>query len=315
MVEPVAIIGLFAAAGMGWAIGADSVAPALAPLNAIRAVTLFRAALLTGVFGFAGGVLQGAGITEAVGTAFLRGGTFSGVEGAIILIVAAALIVYGTLRDVPLPTAFTVVGAIVGTALASTVGLNTGKVAQVVAFWLLVPPVAAVLGYLVSRILRRYVPRQERGTIAVILLAVSGYTAFTAGAHGVALSVGPVLGAAPLALHGLLLFGSAAILVGAWTGAPRIINAVSQEYAGMGPRRAIAALTSAALLAQIGIWYGIPISFNEAIISAVIGSGLAAGRDRVGLAKLRTTAAWWTASFLLAAGLAYAAVRGLGILL
>lgn len=308
MVEPVAILGLLAAAGMGWAIGADSVAPALAPLNAIRAVTLFRAALLTGVFGFLGGVLQGGGITEAVGTAFLRGGTFSGVEGAIILVVAAALIVYGTIRDVPLPTAFTVVGAIVGAALASTLGLNTGKVVQVVGFWLLVPPVAALLGYTVSRLLRRYVPRENRSAIAAILLAVSAYTAFTAGAHGVALSVGPVLGAAPLAFDNLLLFGSAAILIGAWTGAPRIINAVSREYAGMGPRRAIAALTSAAVLAQVGIWYGIPVSFNEAIIAAIIGSGLAAGRDHIGVAKLRTTAAWWVASFVGAVLLAYAAV-------
>jgi len=70
-------------------------------------------------------------------------------------------------------------------------------------------------------------------------------------------------------------------LIGTWLYSPRIIRAISFDYSNIGPRRSIAALGTAAILAQIGIYFGIPISFNEAVIAAVIGSGLVEGKSNI----------------------------------
>jgi PiT family inorganic phosphate transporter len=74
----------------------------------------------------------------------------------------------------------------------------------------------------------------------------------------------------------------------------------------MGPRRSIAALGTSALLAQIGIFYGVPISFNEAIIASVIGSGLVKGKSNTGSEKILRTVGAWVGAFLLAGALTFA---------
>jgi PiT family inorganic phosphate transporter len=105
----------------------------------------------------------------------------------------------------------------------------------------------------------------------------------------------------------LLLMGGLAMLLGAWLYSPRIIRAISFDYSNIGPRRSLAALGTSGLLAQVGILYGVPISFNEAIIASVIGSGLVEGRSNSDPGKILRTAAAWTGAFLLAAALTFSA--------
>jgi len=40
----------------------------------------------------------------------------------------------------------------------------------------------------------------------------------------------------------MLVGGGFGLLIGSWTGAPRMIKAISQDYSSLGPRRSIAAL-------------------------------------------------------------------------
>jgi phosphate/sulfate permease len=76
-------------------------------------------------------------------------------------------------------------------------------------------------------------------------------------------------------------------------GAPRLLQATSREYAQLGIRRSIAALVPGFIIAQAAIVLGIPISFNNIIISGVIGGGLAGGSAGVSRRKLLTTVAFW----------------------
>jgi len=54
-----------------------------------------------------------------------------------------------------------------------------------------------------------------------------------------------------------------------------MIKSISQEYASLGPRRSIATLVPSFLIAQSAVLLGVPVSFNEIIVSAIVGSGLA----------------------------------------
>ena len=142
------------------------------------------------------------------------------------------------------------------------------------------------------------------------LLALGGLVAFSAGGSQVGLAIGPLM---PLSesvgipVATLLVGGGLGLLVGSWTGAPRMIKALSQDYSSLGPRRSIAALIPSFAIAQTAVFFGIPVSFNEIIVSAIIGSGYAAGGGAVSGAKMGYTVLAWVASLALALGVSYGA--------
>ncbi|TYL37384.1 anion permease [Natronococcus pandeyae] len=168
-------------------------------------------------------------------------------------------------------------------------------------------------GTIAALFVRWDVGRDETGGLRRFLLVLGGLVAFSAGASQVGLAVGPLFPliddisvVSPLAV---LLGGGFGILVGSWTGAPRMIKAVSQEYASLGPRRSIATLVPSFLIAQTAVLLGVPISFNEIIVSAVIGAGIAVGgTGGFSPRKLGITVLAWIGSFVLAFGLGYGAM-------
>jgi PiT family inorganic phosphate transporter len=142
------------------------------------------------------------------------------------------------------------------------------------------------------------------------LLALGALVAFSAGGSQVGLAVGPLLPLWDSVSFGrfwLLVGGGLGLLVGSWTGAPRMIKALAQEYSSLGPRRSIAALIPSFLIAQTAILLGIPVSFNEVIVSGIIGSGYAAGGTGVSQRKIAYTVAAWVGSLALALAVGYGA--------
>ncbi|WP_256687951.1 inorganic phosphate transporter [Halococcus qingdaonensis] len=144
------------------------------------------------------------------------------------------------------------------------------------------------------------------------LLALGGLVAFSAGGSQVGLAVGPLLAAVngtalpiTISLFALLVFGGIGLLAGSWMGAPRMIKAIAQDYSSLGPRRSIAALIPSFAIAQTAVVFGIPVSFNEIIVSAVVGSGFAAGGAGVSTRKMVNTVLAWIGSLALALALGY----------
>ena len=152
------------------------------------------------------------------------------------------------------------------------------------------------------------------------LLILGGLVAFSAGGSQVGLAIGPLiplLGSfdAPIIL--VLLFGGLGLLVGSWTGAPRMIKAISQDYSSLGPNRSIAALIPSFAIAQTAVFFGIPVSFNEIIVSAIIGSGYAASNEEgeVSGAKMGYTVLAWIGSLVGAFTISYGIFTGVSTLL
>ncbi|WP_134669086.1 inorganic phosphate transporter [Halorussus marinus] len=148
---------------------------------------------------------------------------------------------------------------------------------------------------------RRTQQSVERGT-RTFLVGLGSVVAFSSGGSQVGLATGPLenlyrveLGAPGIVL---LAIGAAGILAGAWMGSPRLLQATSREYAQLGARRSIAALVPGFVIAQLAIAFGIPISFNNIIISGVIGGGLAAGSAGVSRRKIGVTLAFWVVTLV-----------------
>lgn len=299
MQEAIYLAAILASVFMGVSIGASTVASAFGPVNSARSANVLRSALLAGIFALLGAITQGANVTETVGSGII-GGEIQTIQAALILFVAASLVIISVLGDYPMPTAFTVIGAVIGSGLAFGNTLNISGISRILGYWILIPFLSVALSFLMAKALRKYVSKEDsEREIKTLLLITGSYVAYSAGASAVGLAVGPLTNLIE-STNALLIMGGVSILMGAWLYSPRIIRAISFDYSNIGPRRSIAALGTAAILAQIGIFYGIPISFNEAVIASVIGSGLVEGKQNTDLKKVSKTAAAWIVAFLLA---------------
>lgn len=306
MNELVLVLAFFSSVFMGISIGAATVASAFGPVNSAGSANVLRSALLAGVFALLGAITQGANTTSTVGSGLLSGG-ISTIQAGTVLTVAATLVLISVMGDYPMPTAFTVVGAVVGSGLGFGNPVNWSSFGGIAAYWIAIPPLAVAMSYGLARLLRTHVSKEDsRRKIKYSMLAAGCYVSYTAGASAVGLAVGPMTSLVP-SISALLLMGGLAMLLGAWLYSPRIIRAISFDYSNIGPRRSLAALLSSGLLAQVGILFGIPISFNEAIIASVIGSGMVEGRSNSDPGKILRTAAAWSGAFVLAAAITFAA--------
>ncbi|MGM0592337.1 MAG: anion permease [Halobacteriota archaeon] len=166
---------------------------------------------------------------------------------------------------------------------------------------------------LVAGIAYREICRDETRGLRRVLLTLGSLVAFSAGGSQVGLAVGPLLplfdGVSAISPITVLVGGGIGILVGSWTGAPRMIKSLAQDYSSLGPRRSIAALVPSFLIAQVAVALGVPVSFNQIVVSAIIGSGVAiGGRDAVSAKKILVTVGAWVASLAVALVLGYGAM-------
>ncbi|GAB3320678.1 anion permease [Haloplanus rallus] len=371
------VVAALASLFMAWAIGAGSSGstPFAAAVGA-NAISVMRAGFVVGLLGFAGAVLQGANVTQAVGTELIGGVSLTATAAIVGLLTAAILVAIGVFTGYPIATAFTVTGAVVGVGLALGGDPAWAKYRQITTLWVLTPFVGGGIAYGTARLLRspsvpeRYViaplgglvgalvatiefallgPSGGAGSIAGtlgtgvpggtpavalacallvtavlfrglvtdpeatqrrFLLTLGGLVAFSAGGSQVGLAIGPLvplLDDLAIPLPAVLAGGGFGLLLGSWTGAPRMIKALAQDYSSLGPRRSIAALIPSFAIAQAAVAFGIPVSFNEIVVSAIIGSGYAAGGSGVSRRKMLYTVLAWIGSLVLALVVAFAA--------
>ena len=354
---------------MAWSIGAGSSGSTpFAPAVGANAISVMRAGLIVGVLGLLGAILQGANVTEAVGTELIGGVTLTAAAAIVALVTAAALVAIGVFAGYPIATAFTVTGAVVGVGLALGGDPAWPKYAEIATLWVLTPFVGGGVAYGVARMLigeslperpltaalagvvggilanvgfALLGPAGEQASVASVLgsglgiggagppavslaiaavvavavyadlgrdragaqrrflLAMGGLVAFSAGGSQVGLAIGPlvpIFSEVGVPLWALLVGGGVGLLAGSWTGAPRMIKALAQDYASMGPRRSISALIPSFAIAQTAVAFGIPVSFNEIIVSAIVGAGYAAGDAGVSRKKMGYTVLAWVGS-------------------
>ncbi|MGB9957215.1 inorganic phosphate transporter [Haloferax prahovense] len=377
------VVAALASLFMAWAIGAGSSGSTpFAPAVGANAISVMRAGFIVGLLGFAGAFLQGANVTNAVGTELIGGVTLTAGAAVVALLTAAVLVALGVFAGYPIATAFTVTGAVVGVGLAMGGDPAWAKYQQIVSLWVLTPFVGGGASYATARLLRadgvseqwtvpalaglvgllvanmefaglggasgsasvaraaaveltdlaglgetvwfvaaslfvalvaaaivgRWVTTDKTRGQRRFLLVLGGLVAFSAGGSQVGLAIGPLvplLDAVAVPLPALLVGGGVGLLAGSWTGAPRMIKALAQDYSSLGPRRSIAAMIPSFAIAQTAVALGVPVSFNEIIVSAIIGSGYAAGGSGVSRRKMLYTVLAWVGSLALAFGLGY----------
>ena len=164
---------------MAWSIGAGSSGSTpFAPAVGANAISVMRAGLVVGVLGLLGAILQGANVTEAVGTELIGGVTLTAVAAIVALVTAAALVAVGVFAGYPIATAFTVTGAVVGAGLAMGGEPAVAKYYEILSVWTLTPFVGGGVAFGTAKFLRheavpeRFATPALAGSVGAILANV-----------------------------------------------------------------------------------------------------------------------------------------------
>ena len=150
---------------MTWGIGANDVANAMGTSVGSGAITVKQAILIAAIFEFAGAFIAGGTVTKTIRKGIIDPTAIEGspellVYGMLAALLAAAIwLMVASYRGWPVSTTHSIVGAIVGFAMAG-IGMdavNWGKIGQIAASWLVSPLLGGVIALLLMLSIRKLI--------------------------------------------------------------------------------------------------------------------------------------------------------------
>ena len=154
---------------MTWGIGANDVANAMGTSVGSGAITVKQAILIAAIFEFAGAFIAGGTVTKTIRKGIIDPTAIEGspellVYGMLAALLAAAIwLMVASYRGWPVSTTHSIVGAIVGFAIAG-IGMdavNWGKIGQIAASWLVSPLLGGVIALLLMLSIRKLILNAE----------------------------------------------------------------------------------------------------------------------------------------------------------
>ena len=150
---------------MAWGVGANDVANAMGTSVGSRAVTIKQAIIIAVIFEFLGAWLAGGQVTETIRKGIINPALLENDPQFLVYGMLASLLAAGTwlliasMKGWPVSTTHSIVGAIVGFALAG-LGIEAvgwGKVGQIAASWIVSPLLAGSIGFMLFKSVQRLV--------------------------------------------------------------------------------------------------------------------------------------------------------------
>ncbi|MBT3559004.1 MAG: inorganic phosphate transporter [Rhodospirillales bacterium] len=155
------IFGLY----MTWGIGANDVANVMGTSVGSGAITVKTAIIIAAIFEFGGAVLAGGHVTKTIRKGIIDPTPITGnpeilVFGMLASLLAAAVwLMVASTRGWPVSTTHSIVGAVVGFAVAA-IGIeavNWGKIGQIVASWVISPVIGGAIAYVLMLSIRHLI--------------------------------------------------------------------------------------------------------------------------------------------------------------
>ena len=155
------IFGLY----MTWGIGANDVANVMGTSVGSGAITVKTAIIIAAVFEFAGAALAGGHVTQTIRKGIIDPAPITQnpeilVFGMLAALLAAAVwLMVASTRGWPVSTTHSIVGAVVGFAIAA-IGLeavNWGKITQIVASWVVSPLLGGAISFVLMLSIRHLI--------------------------------------------------------------------------------------------------------------------------------------------------------------
>ena len=150
---------------MTWGIGANDVANAMGTSVGSRAITVKQAILIAAVFEFTGAFIAGGNVTSTIRKGIIDPTPITDqpeilVYGMLAALLAAAIwLTVASWRGWPVSTTHSIVGALVGFALAG-IGVDAvqwNQIGMIVASWVISPALGGLLAFLMMQSIRKFI--------------------------------------------------------------------------------------------------------------------------------------------------------------
>ena len=150
---------------MTWGIGANDVANVMGTSVGSGAITVKTAIIIAAIFEFGGAVVAGGHVTKTIRKGIIDPTSITGNPEILLLGMLAALLaaavwlMLASSRGWPVSTTHSIVGAVVGFAIAA-IGLeavNWGKITQIVASWVVSPLLGGAISFILMMSIRKLI--------------------------------------------------------------------------------------------------------------------------------------------------------------
>lgn len=160
------IFGVF----MTWGIGANDVANALGTSVGSGAITVRTAIIVAAIFEFAGAALAGGNVTETIRKGIIDPSQIADRPEILVFGMLAALLAAGcwlaiaSVKGWPVSTTHSIVGAIVGFAVAGigVDAVNWGKITQIVASWVVSPALGGGIAFMLMMSIQHLIMNADK---------------------------------------------------------------------------------------------------------------------------------------------------------
>jgi PiT family inorganic phosphate transporter len=289
MVASVVLIGGVAVAVfVGINIGGSSTGVAFGPATGSGVLSMRSASALMAAFVLLGGFTIGTNVVDTLGSGFVPATYFTPIASIGVLLFIGLGILFGNVVKVSTSTSQTAVAAVVGMG-AALGALDWRTVGVVVLWWIL----STILAFWVCAFVGRYLydavvatlDLESRNTrlAELVVIAISCYMAFSAGASNVANAVAPLVGSGQFGMFPGVALGGVAIGAGAFALGPRTMETVGEDITDLSLEASLIAETIAASVLTGLSWAGIPASLAVVLTACVIGLGWGRASRRVPL--------------------------------
>jgi PiT family inorganic phosphate transporter len=155
---------------MTWGIGANDVANAMGTSVGSGAITVKQAIVIAAIFEFMGAFIAGGNVTSTIRKGIVDPNSISGqpeilVYGMLAALLASAVwLMIASSRGWPVSTSHSIVGALVGFAVAGlgVDAVHWGKIWQIAASWVISPALGGFLAYLLMMSIRKLIFNTEQ---------------------------------------------------------------------------------------------------------------------------------------------------------
>jgi len=159
------IFGLY----MTWGIGANDVANAMGTSVGSGAITVKQAIVIAAIFEFTGAFIAGGNVTSTIRKGIVDSSSIAGqpeilVFGMLAALLAAAVwLMIASSRGWPVSTTHSIVGALVGFAVAGlgVDAVHWGKIGLIAASWVVSPALGGFLAYMLMMSIRKLILNTE----------------------------------------------------------------------------------------------------------------------------------------------------------
>jgi len=284
------------ALAFAWSMGAHYTGACMGMPFATRSIRPRPALMLMAALTLLGAVFLSHRVLTNIGHNILTGGSIGTVPAIIIIGVAFLLTTLFTQLRVPTSTIQILVFCVIGAGLALGLAINWTTIIQLVILWVLAPLVACALGFAFTRLLDlspRFVDSGAAGPIGKALVIVGGAASLTMGANDVSNATAVFLTTHFSGPFEAGVIGGIGLAVGVLTWGRPLLERVAFDVVRVDMAMATAAQFVQAAVVLTAVFLGYLTSMNQALIGAMVGAGLARGRETIQTRVIRGILRGW----------------------